>query len=174
MTARQWQRFIADQTFLISTSRDLLSHQFVQESFGDEAMYWANPMSPEALKLMLDNSCTLGLYKVERREAMEEQDQQQQQQQRQYIPIGLARLVTDYVTFAYLTDVFVREEFRKFGLGKWLIVCCREVLEGMPELRRAMLMTSVGYAKNMYQRELGMKSYGQDPNGLTVMCAKKA
>jgi GNAT superfamily N-acetyltransferase len=35
--------------------------------------------------------------------------------------IGLARVVTDYATFAYLCDVFVLEAFRGKGIGKWLM-----------------------------------------------------
>ena len=37
--------------------------------------------------------------------------------------IGLARVVTDYATFAYLCDVYVLERHRDRGLGKWLIEC---------------------------------------------------
>lgn len=35
-------------------------------------------------------------------------------------PIGFARLVTDYVTLAYLTDVYIAEEHRGLGLGQWV------------------------------------------------------
>ena len=37
--------------------------------------------------------------------------------------VGLARVVTDYTTFAYLCDVYVLESHRGQGLGKWLIEC---------------------------------------------------
>jgi GNAT superfamily N-acetyltransferase len=37
--------------------------------------------------------------------------------------IGLARVVTDRATFAYLCDVYVLESHRGRGLGKWLIEC---------------------------------------------------
>jgi GNAT superfamily N-acetyltransferase len=37
--------------------------------------------------------------------------------------VGLARVVTDYATFAYLCDVYVLESHRGRGLGKWLIEC---------------------------------------------------
>ena len=35
--------------------------------------------------------------------------------------VAFARLVTDKATFAWVCDVFVDENFRKQGLGKWLI-----------------------------------------------------
>jgi GNAT superfamily N-acetyltransferase len=37
--------------------------------------------------------------------------------------IGFARVVTDFSTFAWLCDVFILEEFRGQGLGKWLVEC---------------------------------------------------
>jgi GNAT superfamily N-acetyltransferase len=35
--------------------------------------------------------------------------------------VGLARVITDCATFAYLCDVFILEEHRGHGLGKWLV-----------------------------------------------------
>lgn len=54
--------------------------------------------------------------------------------------IGLARVVTDHATFAYLCDVYVLEEHRGHGLGKRLIeaVMAHPALTGA---RRAMLGT---------------------------------
>lgn len=49
--------------------------------------------------------------------------------------IGAARLITDRVTFGYLTDVYVLEEHQQRGLGKFLMKCLNEVVEGWPELR---------------------------------------
>lgn len=69
--------------------------------------------------------------------------------------IGMARMCTDYVTFAYLTDVYLLPEWRKDGLGKWMVACVKEVIDGIPELRRAMLLTSTGVGQEFYKRELG-------------------
>src|SRR4051812_2856917 len=54
--------------------------------------------------------------------------------------VGLARVVTDHATFAYLCDVYVLEEHRGRGLGKVLM---REVLAhpALTGARRAMLAT---------------------------------
>jgi len=35
--------------------------------------------------------------------------------------VGMARIVTDYCIVAYLCDVFIHEDFRGHGLGKWLM-----------------------------------------------------
>jgi GNAT superfamily N-acetyltransferase len=54
--------------------------------------------------------------------------------------VGLARVVTDRATFAYLADVFVDEAVRGRGLGKWLV----STLQRHPDLqglRRFMLGT---------------------------------
>lgn len=37
--------------------------------------------------------------------------------------VGFARVVTDSATFAYLCDVYILEEHRGKGLGKWLMEC---------------------------------------------------
>jgi GNAT superfamily N-acetyltransferase len=54
--------------------------------------------------------------------------------------VGLARVVTDGATFAYLCDVYVLESHQGHGLGKWLIatVMAHPSLAG---LRRFMLGT---------------------------------
>jgi GNAT superfamily N-acetyltransferase len=54
--------------------------------------------------------------------------------------VGLARVVTDHATFAYLCDVYVLEEHRGRGLGKFMMraVMAHPALAGA---RRAMLGT---------------------------------
>ena len=54
--------------------------------------------------------------------------------------VGLARVVTDHATFAYLCDVYVLEDHRGHGLGKLLMraVMAHPALTGA---RRAMLGT---------------------------------
>jgi GNAT superfamily N-acetyltransferase len=57
--------------------------------------------------------------------------------------IGFARAVTYYARFAYLANVFVLEEHRGRGLGRWLVGCVldhpdlREVHEWMLATRDA-------------------------------------
>jgi len=46
--------------------------------------------------------------------------------------VGHARVVTDRASFAYLCDVYVLEEHRGRGLGKWLI----ETVVTHPDLQR--------------------------------------
>ena len=54
--------------------------------------------------------------------------------------IGFSRVVTDRATFAYLCDVYLLEEFRGQGLGRWMmdVVVAHPDLQG---LRRFVLAT---------------------------------
>lgn len=92
--------------------------------------YWAQGRSREKIRRTLEHSLCVGVYAGERQ-------------------IGLARLVTDYTTFAWLCDVIIHEDFRGQGLGKWLV----ETVLSHPELqglRRWMLATRD--AHGLYQK----------------------
>jgi GNAT superfamily N-acetyltransferase len=54
--------------------------------------------------------------------------------------VGFARAITDGATFAYLADVYVLEEHRSKGLGKWIVetILAHPSLQG---LRRILLAT---------------------------------
>jgi GNAT superfamily N-acetyltransferase len=54
--------------------------------------------------------------------------------------IGLARVITDSATFAYLCDVYVLAERRGRGLARWLMECVMDH-PGLAELRRFSLVT---------------------------------
>jgi N-acetylglutamate synthase-like GNAT family acetyltransferase len=45
--------------------------------------------------------------------------------------IGFARVVTDLATFGYLADVFIIDEYKGIGLGKWLM----EIIMNFPEFK---------------------------------------
>jgi GNAT superfamily N-acetyltransferase len=63
--------------------------------------------------------------------------------------VGFARAITDLATYAYLSDVFVVEGYRKRGLSKWLMECviAHPDLQG---LRRFALFTRD--AQGLYSR----------------------
>ena len=66
--------------------------------------YWAEGIPRETVARSLRGSLCFGLYDGNRQ-------------------IGLARVITDGATFAYLCDVYVLLEYRGQGLGKWLMEC---------------------------------------------------
>ena len=86
--------------FCISTDPDKLQLEEIYAYLSKS--YWAGKRSKDRVARSLAHSLCFGLYK-ERKQ------------------IGLARVVTDYSTFAYLCDVYVLEEYRHRNLGKWLI-----------------------------------------------------
>ncbi len=92
--------------------------------------YWAPQRPRERIEASLRNSLVFGVYDGKRQVAM-------------------ARIVTDYVTFAWLCDVFVDEEYRGRGIAKWLL----ETILAHPEiagLKRVLLTTDD--AHGLYSR----------------------
>lgn len=92
--------------------------------------YWAKEIPLEVVRRSLEGSLCFGLYHDSRQ-------------------IGFARVITDRATFAYLGDVYVLEEHRGRGLGKWLMdaVFAHPALTG---LRRFVLVTRDAHA--LYER----------------------
>ena len=93
---REWNR----GEYLISDDRQRLDldviHAFLTSS------YWAQGRTRERVALSIEHSLPLGLYCRE-------------------VQVGFARVLTDYVTLAFLADVFVLEAYRGQGLGDWLV-----------------------------------------------------
>src|SRR5918995_5846336 len=98
--------------FLISTDRNRLDREMIHD-FLSRRSYWAKGRELDVINRGIDNSLSFGIYRGEQQ-------------------VGFARVVTDYATFAWLADVFVLEEYRGRGLGKWLV----EVVLSHPELQK--------------------------------------
>ena len=87
--------------------------------------------------------------------------------------IGLARLITDYVTVAYLTDVYILQDYQGKGLGTWLLSAVDETLRSWKGLRRVCLMSSGNNA--WYDKGLGVKEFDQgNESGLKFLTRKGA
>jgi RimJ/RimL family protein N-acetyltransferase/GNAT superfamily N-acetyltransferase len=87
--------------YTISTDPGKLDAGFIQDFLANSS-YWAQNRSLAVTQKALANSLCFGVYS----------DTEQ---------VGLARVVTDYATFAWVCDVFIAEAHRGRGLGKWLI-----------------------------------------------------
>jgi GNAT superfamily N-acetyltransferase len=87
---------------MISVSKDKskLDVPFIQNFLKD--IYWAAGRTMEEVQRTIDASVCFGIYL----------DGKQ---------IGFARVITDYIVFAYLMDVFISEEFRGNGYSSLLI-----------------------------------------------------
>jgi len=65
------------------------------------------------------------------------------------VQVALARIVTDYATFAYLTDVYVEEPHQGQGLAAWMIAFALRHPD-LQNLRRFLLVSRD--AQGLYQR----------------------
>jgi GNAT superfamily N-acetyltransferase len=174
----EWYR----DNYLISTSSKLIQPSAVNAAFGTEALYWTRPIDDGLLKKMLDNSLCFGVYELPSSTSDIAGSKYPTSTLSFLIDnfvgrgnprqIGLARLITDEVSFAYLTDVYILDEYQGKGLGTWLIKCVDEALSSWPELRRVVLVTSHG--KNFYTDKLHVKEFEQGKNGLVILSKKGA
>ncbi len=126
---------------LISTNKQQLDIDLIYDFLSNQS-YWAKGRSLADVKATIDNSVCFGVY-----------DDQQKQ-------IGFARVVTDYVVFGYIMDVFVIDGHRRNGVGKILM----EAIINHPELKnvkRILLATSDmhQFYKSVGFSELGMPRY---------------
>lgn len=84
----------------VSTHKSKLDVSFIQNFLKD--IYWAAGRTIEEVQTTIDASFCFGIYL----------DEEQ---------VGFARVVTDYVVFAYLMDVFIDEKHRGKGYSSILI-----------------------------------------------------
>ncbi len=128
--------------FVISTDRSRLDMDAV---FGFMSRsYWADTRPREVTERSIAHSLCFGVYQVETSGDASRLDRPASTRQ-----VGFARVITDCATFAYLCDVYIAEDARGQGLGKWLI----ETIQAHPDLqdlRRWMLAT--GDAHGLYRQ----------------------
>lgn len=155
--------------YLISTRREYQSLSFVNAAFSSDDMHWAQSMPEAHIEAMLDNSLTLGLYTTEPPPSTEESPEEATTTATPSIyshltQIGMARLITDYMTIAYLTDVYVLPAHRGRGHAAWLAKCLAECVTTMEQgaqgaWRRTLLLTGdPKWAKPFYGKWLGTVS----------------
>ncbi|PNS19179.1 Carnitine O-acetyltransferase, mitochondrial [Sphaceloma murrayae] len=142
-----WRR----EDYVISTHPpDLEQRRVINGWFDSTDMYWAKSLPPDAFDRMVEGSLNFTLTKAT---GLDGKDSAH--------TIGYARCITDYVTFIYLTDVYIEPASQGKGLGKWFVRCVDELFDSMPYLRRSMLVTA-NWEQSVpfYERELGMHCIG--------------
>lgn len=94
----EWKK----ESYQISTDQAKLDvaaiHTFLSQA------YWSEQIPRATVERALKHSLCFGLFDG-------------------HAQIGLARVVSDYTTFAYLCDVYVLPSHEERGLGTWLIEC---------------------------------------------------
>jgi N-acetylglutamate synthase-like GNAT family acetyltransferase len=107
--------------FTISTDKSKLNRVLIHK-YLSESSYWAQGCTIDKVNKSIENSLCFGIYDRNSKMA------------------GFARVVTDYTTFGWVCDVFVLDDYKGRGLGKWLI----KTIVGLPELnemKRLILVT---------------------------------
>ena len=84
----------------VSTDKNKLNIPFIQNFLKD--VYWAAGRTIEEVKTTIDSSFCFGIYLDDKQ-------------------IGFCRVITDYVVFTYVMDVFIAEEHRGKGYSSILI-----------------------------------------------------
>jgi GNAT superfamily N-acetyltransferase len=92
---------IQDSGFIFSDDSNLVDVNAVHHYLSTQS-YWAKGIPFATVQKSIANSLCFGVYKVGEQ-------------------IGFARWVTDKATFAYLCDVYIKEDFRGLGLSKKLM-----------------------------------------------------
>ncbi|MFO1487101.1 MAG: GNAT family N-acetyltransferase [Verrucomicrobiota bacterium] len=109
-----------DGSLLISDDKTLLDRKLIHRFLSKDS-YWAKGISLELVNRSIDHSLCFGLY-LEGKQA------------------GFARVISDFATFAWLSDVFILPEHRGHGLGKRLVAAILADPR-LKDFRRFMLAT---------------------------------
>ena len=103
--------------------------------------YWTKGRPPERTERALANSLVFGVYEGGKQ-------------------IGIARVISDYSIFAYICDVFIHEDYRAHGLGKWLM----ETIMSHPDLQCLRRWTLVTRDAHGLYKQYGFNSLA-NPEG---------
>ncbi|OJD26142.1 hypothetical protein ACJ73_02482 [Blastomyces percursus] len=164
------------EKYVISTDPSLLSLSALTDAFNQEYMYWVKPLPAPVLKDMIDRSLCFGVYRCNNSNDPGDNNQNgtvdASADAACLTQIGFARLITDNITFAYLTDVYILPEYQGTGMGSWLLECVNAWVDGRGEYFRRLMMVTVGErAERYYQRVMGAETQGR--TGDVLIMGKK-
>ena len=117
---------IEKNNYTITTDKNKIDIDYVHGVLSKS--YWSPGVHIQVVKKAMKGSLCFGIY---------DRDKQTLLAGRQ---VGYARIITDKATFAWLADVFIDEDYRGKGLGKWMV----EMILAHPDLqglRRILLAT---------------------------------
>jgi GNAT superfamily N-acetyltransferase len=122
--------------FFISTSKELLDLDMIHEFLSVQS-YWAKDIKKELVNEMINHSSLCyGIYK-------KTPDINSRFQQ-----VGFARIITDFVRFSWLADVFILSAYRGEGLSKWLL----DIIVNHPKLKGTRFMLATEDAHGLYSQ----------------------
>lgn len=136
MTNAEQETWTRADGYTISTNKQHLDVDRVH-LFLSENSYWAKGIARKLVEKSIENSTICyGIYRGNPSE-----DPQAEQ-------VGFARVVSDYVRFSWLGDVFVLPEYRGLELGKWLV----SVIVEHPYLKGTSFNLGTADAHKLYQK----------------------
>lgn len=91
--------------------------------------YWADKRPQSVIEKSISNSAVISLFDGTKQ-------------------IGLARIISDFATFAYICDVYIDPNYRKRGLGIWLMQYIME----HPSTQVNLVMLATRDAHELYKK----------------------
>jgi len=117
----------------ISTDKNKLDVPFIQDFLKD--IYWTAGRTIDEVQRTIDASVCFGIYLDDKQ-------------------IGFARVITDYVVFAYLMDVFISQEHRGKGYSSILI----EAMMNEPQLQEVKIWRLATTDAHFLYEKFGFKA----------------
>lgn len=147
---REKEIWMSPDGFSITTDKTYLDIDVIHQFLSEES-YWSKGIHKELVKKEIENSSICyGIYKGN---PYLDEDVHQ---------VGFARVVTDFVRFAWLGDVFVLPEYRGRGLSKWLM----SVIVEHPYLKGVSFNLGTLDAHTLYQ-QFGFQPLAKPENRLS-------
>ena len=116
----------------VSTDKSKLDVPFIQHFLKD--IYWAAGRTIAEVQTTIDHSFCFGIYLGDKQ-------------------IGFARVITDYVVFAYVMDVSITEEYRGKGYSSLLI----DNMMNEPQLKNIQIWRLATTDAHFLYRKFGFK-----------------
>ena len=130
--------------FTISTDPARLDMDAILDFF--TRAYWTMGRPRERTERALANSLVFGVYEGEKQ-------------------VGIARVISDYSIFAYICDVFIHEDYRAHGLGKWLM----ETIMSHPDLQGLRRWTLVTRDAHGLYKQYGFDSLANPEGWMEIL-----
>ncbi|MBA6304924.1 GNAT family N-acetyltransferase [Colwellia sp. MB02u-14] len=113
--------------YYISDDRDKVQFDEVKSLL--KQSYWANNRDIETIQTSINNSICFSLFHNKRQ-------------------VGFGRVVTDFASVAYISDVIIDVEHRNEGLGKWLV----DTIVNDPRWKRKFQLLVTDDAHSLYEQ----------------------
>jgi GNAT superfamily N-acetyltransferase len=129
----------------VSSDKTKLNLPFLQNFLKD--IYWAAGRTMEEVQITIDASVCFGVYYNDHQ-------------------IGFARVITDYVVFAYVMDVFIDENHRGNGYASILM----EAMLNEPQLQQVKIWRLATSDAHFLYEKFGFKALAHPEKMMEKLC----